>query len=625
MISLSFIQKLTKGTPPTAKSKAIQRKKPKRNALDVLPDEIIISIFRYLSPQDLARAVSTVNKRCGYLWPLSVQCFNLKGKIRKMNEEAFVKIFRKFVRLESFDIQNSGSSDDFQLTDAGLLQLAHKYIYSDADLITRPLDPYSKEKDVFLGEYDFNFDYESHLDSLDSSVIENMDTEHVNMDDLSDDDTESSLSTKRESILKVKLKQRKSQIQKIVDESDEASLHYYNSLKHSYFYYPPPIPTASRDPSTHAGPQFGLRTLKSLTLTGCTRFTAKGMKYLTYMCQNLVFLNLKGCNKMNDETLEMISQFSHLEQLNITGCTHITDVGLSHLAKLKKLKSLDLTFCHQITDGGLKHIAQIESLEEIDLTCCRRISTIALEALGETAKSLKYLNFTGCDGISICASKKAIPKLERIQLMGCKRTCDDCLKKIATSCPNLKEISIAYCDLVTDIGVESLIKYCPNLSVLNVKRCLDVSDKTLELASVNCKDLKVLNVTGCRLVSDIGMQSISTLSKLSELMIRRCPLVTDEGIKTLKDSKCLATLDISECHLVTEESIKLLCDSLSAKTLIVDKRVQQVPQDLSKIMGFGSINKRTLKDLRIENCPKVSKEFVDMLHHRYRLQVMYSQ
>ena len=32
-------------------------------------------------------------------------------------------------------MNNNGSSEDFQLTDKGFLQLAHKYIYSDADTI----------------------------------------------------------------------------------------------------------------------------------------------------------------------------------------------------------------------------------------------------------------------------------------------------------------------------------------------------------------------------------------------------------------------------------------------------------------------------------------------------------
>lgn len=53
-----------------------------------------------------------------------------------MNEDQVIGVLRKFVRLESLDICNNGSSEDFQITDKGLLQLAHKSIYIDADFVT---------------------------------------------------------------------------------------------------------------------------------------------------------------------------------------------------------------------------------------------------------------------------------------------------------------------------------------------------------------------------------------------------------------------------------------------------------------------------------------------------------
>lgn len=79
----------------TTKSKLKRISQAKPDCFTEVPDEIIIYIFKFLSPQELGRTVSLVCRRFTFLWPLGVHTFELKGRIRKMKEDDFIKIFKK--------------------------------------------------------------------------------------------------------------------------------------------------------------------------------------------------------------------------------------------------------------------------------------------------------------------------------------------------------------------------------------------------------------------------------------------------------------------------------------------------------------------------------------------------
>eukprot|EP01080_Neovahlkampfia_damariscottae_P004762 gene4762-8344_t len=646
-----------------------KKKKPK-NSLSKVPDEVLVYIFRFLSAQELAKSVALTSKRMGYLWLLSVQNFKVHGKIRKFKEDTVISVIKKFVRLESLDVNNNGSSEDFQLTDKGFLQLAHKYIYSDADTINRQTD--SLVEDPLTGEFDFNFDYETHLDST-FDTMSAIDPDMESDDEFDDESTENSLTGSKRIKKKLKLitqieeKKKEEEMKKMItkeeiiemypiiipeDEKKEEDTNtetsegliedhgYYNSLKHVYYYYPPPIQRSKNqkherhDSDEHKEPCYGLRTLKSLNVTGCHSLTEKGVNYMTYICQNLEHLNLKGCNKINDKACSFLSEFNNLESLNLTGCTRITDEGIEFLSKMKSknLQSLDLTFCHQITDEGLKHLSTIKSLTSLDLTCCRKITPKGLQYLIDDCLNLISLNLTGCDQIflSQLKMKKNDSKIEKLQLMGCKSTSDECMRKLSLWAPNLSDLNIAYSDHVTDIGVDLIITNCSNIKSLNIKRCVKITDKTLKCLSKK-ENLFSLNVTGCKNISNQGIEYISTMKNLQELGLRRCNLITDDGISYLSTLKHLVHLDLSECNLITKSSIKALCDEISERKLTVDLRNSTLPSSefLSKLIPQNMNSKeqihKGLRILKLENCTNMSKEFVDQLQHHYKLTVYYAQ
>jgi len=704
------------------KTRSKKNKKRKKNKLSKVPDEILVEVFRFLSPHELARSIALVCKRFCQIFPCSVQIFELRGgKIRKLKEDTVVGVIRRFVRLEQFDICNNGSSEDFQLSDKGLLQLAHKFIYSDADLLAR--EP--KTTHVLEGDYDFNFDYESHLDSLDSLVslsvatggeeVDGLNTEldmmTVDSDgELAEMDTNfTPITTSRLSSsqlpqnqilgsskrISTKVKhysssssnpysfgtkiilpgfaelQQQQQQQLKVDNSKtlrrasdaqtdsdsnttfttESRPEYYMTYKHSYYYYPPPKPKLLKKPNKTKpldeqqqqqtkGPCYGLRTLKKINLTGCHGITDKGVMYLTYICSNLSYLNLKGCNKIDDGALKHLVEFSKLETLVLTGCTHITDEGMKNLSACQsngKLQNLDVTFCHQITDQGIKYISDLKSLLTLDLTCCRKVTHLGLQYLADNCPHLLSLNLTGCDQIIFCEMTKGFLNIEKLAMMGCKFTCDHCLKFLVKFSKNLTDLCVAYSELVTDEGIANVIINCPNLSILNLKKCSNITDKVLFVASEYLKESMVsLNVTGARMITNQGLKALAmSLRNLRELSLRKCLQITDVGLGYLHSCRFLESLDLSECPLITDDGIRGLCEQLCEGKPTIDKRKENsiLPTELlTKIFPNISENKVKknchqggLRDLKIEKSLKISKEFVDMLQHRYKLTVSYVQ
>lgn len=265
-----------------------------------------------------------------------------------------------------------------------------------------------------------------------------------------------------------------------------------------------------------------------------------------------------------------ICQFEHLESLDLTGCTHITNTSMKHLINIKSkhLTSIDLTFCHQVTDDGLKYLAQIPTLQEINLQCCSKLTSKGVSYLLGACKNLKSLNLTGCSLVTLCTvdvtvGDGAVPNLCKINMMGCKLTCDDCLRRLLGWSKNLTEVVLAYSEAITDKGFKDFCASQKHISILNLKRCILLTDKSLEAICCYLKGtMTQLNLTGCRLFTNKGIASLTALKHLKQLLLRKCLQLQEEGIQHLVNNEALEYLDLSEMTLVTETCIYQLCKKL---------------------------------------------------------------
>ncbi|KAL0485716.1 F-box/LRR-repeat protein FBXL20 [Acrasis kona] len=566
--------------------------------LDELPDELLVRVFQFKNVFDLMTTMKLVCRRFAALHVQGVQIVTVEGKLRSLNEDAFVGVVRRFVRLEALDLGNSGSSEDFQITDKGLQQLAHKFIYSNADyLALSNKDPTDTES-----SYDFSFDYETHLDSVTDeydSVTGTSYNEGSESDlDTIQDDEESMVGNTHH-------------IKRNILMNPAANFH------HIYYHYPPPKSyqksiLSAKIQNKQEEVSYGLHTLKTINFLGCRSITEKGVMYLTYIAKNLRTLNLKRCPKVNDAAMTHLLQFPYLESLDLTGCVHLTDSGMSILKGLgPRLTSLDLTFCHQITDVGLQHLSELVNLEVLNLQCCRLITCQGLTHIVQKCKKLVSLNLTGCDRITLSGidgQNSGLTKLERLNLMGCKLVSDKCIIKLLSWTTKLKELVLAFSDDITDDGVTMVADTCQELEHLNLKKCVRITDASvLYICEKLCLSLKILNLYGCSKITNSGIGHISKLFYLKELSLKRCANIDDEGLNMLHSCLTMEILDLSENPLITDKGLMRLC------SILCDPLHLRQQQSKDGFVGDRKVPLYGLREIRVDKCARVAPECFKLL------------
>lgn len=171
-------------------------------------------------------------------------------------------------------------------------------------------------------------------------------------------------------------------------------------------------------------------------------------------------LNLRGA-KITDTTLEHIANVTTLESLDI-GFAQITDVGLDRLTPLTNLKELVIAG-NKLTDTGLQSLRQLPSLTSLTLGGSQRTDSglwaISLTEQGlDAIITLKDLRELRLDGMPVTArwleKLKALDKLERLNLQGCKRLGDEATPALA-AWPSLRVIDLKG-TAVTETSLASL-------------------------------------------------------------------------------------------------------------------------------------------------------------------------
>jgi Leucine-rich repeat (LRR) protein len=158
--------------------------------------------------------------------------------------------------------------------------------------------------------------------------------------------------------------------------------------------------------------------------------TVKGWKRLRR-------LNLRG-TKITDATLEFLAGVPSLELLDI-GWAQVTDTGLGHLAALTNLRHLAMGG-NKLTDTSLQFLRQTPQIEYLDLGGTQRtdsglwslqLSDDGMQSIAAVAE-LRELRLAGTAvsgrGLGLLTS---LPKLERLNLQGCRKLRDDAATVLA--------------------------------------------------------------------------------------------------------------------------------------------------------------------------------------------------
>ena len=219
----------------------------------------------------------------------------------------------------------------------------------------------------------------------------------------------------------------------------------------------------------------GLRALKSapaledLNLCFAEQITDEGAAVVKNW-PHLKRLNLRG-TKITDSTLEFLAGVPRLEWLDI-GWAQITDTGLEHLSTLTNLRWLAMGG-NKLTDTALQFLRTMPQIEYLDLGGAQRtdsglwslaITRTGLRAVGSVTE-LRELSLAGtvvnAQGLQ---ELKALAKLERLNLQGCRQLRDDAVGVLA-SFKQLRVLDVKDSGMTVQ-GVERLRAALPECRVL---------------------------------------------------------------------------------------------------------------------------------------------------------------
>ncbi|XP_039254489.2 uncharacterized protein LOC120331469 [Styela clava] len=167
--------------------------------------------------------------------------------------------------------------------------------------------------------------------------------------------------------------------------------------------------------------------VKTLEIGLCAKATSECVQTLAKFVFNVKELDLRGLKSVNDECLTVISKHcKSLSKLVLANCALITDTGLSDLAfELPKIKDLDISGCSNVTDAGISTLATgFSNLVLLNLSSTS-ITYVSIITLTENCyDSLEVLKLSFCNNITEDCVKKLISfcyKLNCLHLHGCKR------------------------------------------------------------------------------------------------------------------------------------------------------------------------------------------------------------
>jgi internalin A len=220
----------------------------------------------------------------------------------------------------------------------------------------------------------------------------------------------------------------------------------------------------------------GLQQLKNapgivdLNLYYAEQITDEGMAAVRGW-KKLKRLNLRG-TKITDTTLEHLANVTTLESLD-AGFAQITDVGLDRLTPLLNLREL-MIGGNKLTDAGLQSLRQFPGLTSLSLGGSQRTDSglwsISLTESGlDAIITLKELRELRLDGMPVSArwleKLKALNKLERLSLQGCKRLGDDAAPLLA-SWPALRVLDLKG-TAMTEKGLADLRRAKPKVRIFH--------------------------------------------------------------------------------------------------------------------------------------------------------------
>ncbi|KAL4230606.1 hypothetical protein ACF0H5_010983 [Mactra antiquata] len=173
-----------------------------------------------------------------------------------------------------------------------------------------------------------------------------------------------------------------------------------------------------------------------------------GIQHLS-LCKQLKCLELSFAECLTDQALEYIQELKNLEVLRLRKGYDLSDEAISKLFKtgsLSKLQCLNLSECSRITDEVVLDIVQAcgVTLKDLSLSWCWSITDKGLISI-----------------VDHCCN------MENLDLLGIDKIRGDCLDRIPEEMSKLKYLDLRQCNRIVDSLIVDVVRRKPDLKVLN--------------------------------------------------------------------------------------------------------------------------------------------------------------
>ncbi|KAK8712322.1 hypothetical protein V6N13_147562 [Hibiscus sabdariffa] len=238
--------------------------------------------------------------------------------------------------------------------------------------------------------------------------------------------------------------------------------------------------------------------LEVLILEGCTKL--QHLHPSTGVLKRLKLLNLRGCKSLRSLPTEI--GIESLETLILKDCFHLVSLP-SSIDACTRLKSLDLSGCYKV-ENLPENLQQLEVLEELDLseTAITKPPSFIFQF-----KNLKVLSFSWLGGL---ASK--LPLLSDLSLLRKLklRDCNLCEGDIPSDIYCLSSLKVVDLSGNNFISVPSSLARLPKLEHLRVSNCRELKSLPELLSSI-----KGVWIDGCT-----SLEAVAHPSKVRNLIDR---------------------------------------------------------------------------------------------------------
>eukprot|EP00873_Tetraselmis_striata_P036538 jgi/Tetstr1/456802/TSEL_043476.t1 len=244
----------------------------------------------------------------------------------------------------------------------------------------------------------------------------------------------------------------------------------------------------------------------------------------------------------------------------------------AHKHRFTQLQRIKIEFCNAMQDANLQHLRGLPSVTSLLLNACQELTGQGIGQLLPSMPNLTelevYWNLNVRDDLLFSASAY-LPRLERINLSGCKEVTDDGVKILAASCPSLTDLDLTRGMRLTDSSIKAIAKNLPALQSLNCYACSWLTDPSLRALGAGCPELRFLDICGAGRVTDAAVEALASgCHRLTSLNLTWCVLLTDSAVISIaKGCPKLELLSLHGILGITDSAVEALSENC-AKTLV---------------------------------------------------------